>query len=512
MSDGSLERLLRRTTPTAPAALARVARVEKAQLPRSTRTSFPASGVPVDLVAQRRVRPQREPCVHELVRRGQRRRDGRHERRRGGERLQLGRHAARAEHVAADAEEAGGGGRRDGDHVGRGAGRADRAGTELLEGVAGRDGDDDAGADRVLDGDDQGVRTRVDLGAAERQVDDVHPVLRRLVDGRRDLGGSPGGPVQRIVDGQGAVVAEVGARRHAREPGHHGQRPAGSGRRAVVAGGDARDVGRVLGHLRVERQLRAGVGLAALRERAGHDDLRRRVARVAAREARRRGEPGRVEERVRLVDPVVDDPDLDPLAGRRQRRRGPPQGHGPEQRRHGVGEGVVRLARVDVGHAGHRREPRGVGHGQVDGQRVQHEAVVPGDPGRRDGPLDPGLGHRLLAGQPGEVQARAHRGRRHPLAPRREAEQRRLAPGELRERGRREPHDQLDAGAVDARWMLGQPGRRRAGNDDESCRHARAGTPQAAREASRSHRRHCSTAGARAPAFDVPSSRRYSRP
>ena len=52
------------------------------------------------------------------------------------------------------------------------------------------------------------------------------------------------------------------------------------------------------------------------RERAGDDHLRRRERGLSLREARRHGVAGGVEERVPLVDPVVDDPDLDPRCRR----------------------------------------------------------------------------------------------------------------------------------------------------------------------------------------------------
>ena len=113
----------------------------------------------------------------------------------------------------------------------------------------------------------------------------------------------------------------------------------------MVARRDAGDVGGVLGVHRVERQRRVLPDGARRGERARDDHLRRREARIAFREARRIGEAARVEEDVRPVEPVVDDPDLDSVPGGGERR--PPDLGRADQLRRPVEERVVGDARPD---------------------------------------------------------------------------------------------------------------------------------------------------------------------
>src|SRR4030095_3713510 len=112
------------------------------------------------------------------------------------------------------------------------------------------------------------------------------------------------------------------------------------------AGSDARDVRPVERARPPEREVTLPPGTGA-RERARHDHLLARPPAAALWEAHGVREPGRVEERVRLVDAVVDDPDLDPLAAA---ARGGPEGVGADHRRALVRVEVVARARVDLAH------------------------------------------------------------------------------------------------------------------------------------------------------------------
>ena len=156
---------------------------------------------------------------------------------------------------------------------------------------------------------DHRVVRRVGLGAAAREVDDVHAVCDRRSKALRSracrrCGRSGSGR-------EDAVVADERARRDAREAA--GRRMVGPGRRAgpVVAGGDARDV-RAVGSRRVEGRL---LSLSALDPgRRARRSPSSWCAAVALREARRVREPGRARGTGSGVDAVVDDADLHPLA------------------------------------------------------------------------------------------------------------------------------------------------------------------------------------------------------
>ena len=170
-------------------------------------------------------------------------------------------------------------------------------------------------------------------------------------------------------------------------------------RRARVARRDAGDVRPVERGLRVDRQLGAVVRACA-DERAGDDHLRRRPLGAALREAGRVAVALRVEEGVRLVDAVVDDGDLHPLAaaaaGRRERTRADQAGTAVERER-------VAVARIQLAREGELGRLRQLRRRQLDGHPVQEQCVVPLDGGTRDRPLQRGCCGPLRALQLGDV-------------------------------------------------------------------------------------------------------------
>ena len=83
-----------------------------------------------------------------------------------------------------------------------------------------------------------------------------------------------------------------------------------------------------------------------------------------------------------LVDAVVDDADLDPLAGRGQRETG--EATRPDRRSGRPCEGRVAARRVDPADAGQAGEPRQLTRGKHDGVPVLDELVAPAEGGRRD--------------------------------------------------------------------------------------------------------------------------------
>ena len=89
----------------------------------------------------------------------------------------------------------------------------------------------------------------------------------------------------------------------------------------------------------------AGVARAGAGERARDDDLPVRELRLPEREAGRRREARAAQERVRVVDAVVDDADLDSLAVRARRRV---EDVGADHGRAAVQREVVREARPDA--------------------------------------------------------------------------------------------------------------------------------------------------------------------
>ena len=164
-------------------------------------------------------------------------------------------------------------------------------------------------------------------------------------------------------------------------------------------GDDAGDVRAVEGQVAVERRrVRTGP-----REAARRDHLRRRRSRVALRKACRVREARRGEERMLVVDAVVDDGDLDSLAAsaRDSRERGGADHGGPT-----VQIEPVRVARV------HALD--GVGGEQVweplvreaDGEAVDEHLVAAADGGLGDLGTDARDRLRLGSLQPAEVRAR----------------------------------------------------------------------------------------------------------
>ncbi len=203
---------------------------------------------------------------------------------------------------------------RDRDRVGRGAGRAGGAETELIAVVAGGDHRHDARGHGVADGLDHGVVGRVALGAAPGEVDHVHPVRDRRLERGDDLGRVRDVPDRRRHR-EDAIVAEPRAGRDARQAARLGMIGSGRRRRAGVPGGDPGDMRAVEGRARIDGKAPGRTRIRTGKD-ARHDHLGRCPAQPAAREAGRVLEARRVEERVRLVDAVVDDGDLDAFAAR----------------------------------------------------------------------------------------------------------------------------------------------------------------------------------------------------
>ena len=92
---------------------------------------------------------------------------------------------------------------------------------------------------------------------------------------------------------------------------------------------------------------RVGVGRCRGSERPRDDHLRRRIRGLTLRKAGRICLPCRREERVRLVDSVVDDPDLHSLPCGRESR--PPHGRRADDLRCLVEQCVVADTRPDLG-------------------------------------------------------------------------------------------------------------------------------------------------------------------
>ncbi len=278
-----------------------------------------------------------------------------------------------------------------------------------VEVVAGGHDRNDSGGRGVVEGLDDDVPTRLHLGLADREVDHVHPVRHRLVDGLGDLRRVAVEAVIRRRHRQRLVVAEICLRRDARD----GRAVVGSRRRVVVAGRDPRDVRRVEGVDGVERPVGVLPARRRRREGARDDDLGRRVRGVSLREAGGIRVAGRFEVWVRLVDPVVDEPDLDALAGGGE-LRAPERGRADQSRawirrgrssRGGRIECVIRDARPD-GRARDRVQACEIGRGEDDGDAVERDSVVPVDACRGDRDGEPGCERLLRGGQGVQVGGR----------------------------------------------------------------------------------------------------------
>ena len=288
--------------------------------------------------------------------------------------------------------------RGDGDRVGSRPGRACGAEAEVLAVVAGGDHRDDACERGVVDRLVHRVVRRVGLRPAAGEVDHVHAVGDRRLEGVDDLR-RVGLVTERRRDGEHAVVADPGLRRDAREVRHLWMVVAGRRGRVLVTCGDPRDM-RPVRLRRVERLVARSVP-----DRAGEhlrdDHLRRRDLDVALREARRVREAVRVEKRARRIDAGVDDGDLDALAflsGRGFEIGGVDDARAPVHR---LG---VREARVDLGDRPDAEQLGQRACGKLHGEAVDQDREMLLDLRLRD--RRPHLGHRrpLQAGKLRQVR------------------------------------------------------------------------------------------------------------
>ena len=172
----------------------------------------------------------------------------------------------------------------------------------------------------------------------------------------------------------------------------------------MVAGcdpGDVRAVLRAVGR-RVERELAVAVVQAGRREGARDDHLRGRVRALALGKARRHREACGREERVRLVYPVVDDPDLHALA--RGRKRRPPQLRGADHGRAAEERSRVADARGDACYSLQRGDPP-LGPGGCDHRHaVENDLVAPAHPRVRHGLFEPPFEGVLPLGERRQVR------------------------------------------------------------------------------------------------------------
>ncbi len=176
-------------------------------------------------------------------------------------------------------------------------------------------------------------------------------------------------------------------------------------------------------------------------ERLRHDHLRRREGRVPLREAGGIREAGRAEVRVGLVDPVVDDADLDPCAGRARRRL--QRVRADQAGARVAGQGVAQR-RVDVRHSCDANEPGQPLGRERDGQPVEQDPEATADARLGNRPVQPRDGDSLLLVDP--LQVRARGGARDVQVARASARLRRPSPGG-RERGQLQVDDHAHASA-----------------------------------------------------------------
>ena len=225
--------------------------------------------------------------------------------------------------------------------------------TPVVTVVPGRDHRHDTRVGDIADGLDERVADRIDLRPAAGEVDHVHAVGHGRFERGHDLRREGVVPRRgrRVED---AVIAEPGPWRHAAQSGDRRMVRAGRGRRARIAGGDPGHVRPMERALPVERQLSLRARARA-REGASDDHLRCREPGLTAGKAGWIAEPSRAEERVRLVDTVVDDADLDAVAAVTRRR---PHLVGADDRRALVGVERVTDAGIDLGHGLQPRERR----------------------------------------------------------------------------------------------------------------------------------------------------------
>ena len=153
------------------------------------------------------------------------------------------------------------------------------------------------------------------------------------------------------------------------------------------------------------------------------------------------------------VDPVVDDPDLDPAAGIRELR--PPQRRSADRGRAVVLQRAVAQAGIDADDSRRPCEPVELVPGHDDGEAGEHDAVPPADLGAGIACEDPPGDTLLLTPDGLEGRPRTCSGRRAPVA---------LPRGRL--------HAELDDDLHAARWTTDvvagvRQGRRRGGEDGE---------------------------------------------
>ena len=303
--------------------------------------------------------------------------------------------------------------RRDGDRVGRVRRRADRAVAELVEVVPRRDHRHDAGLRGARRSRGRRGRGRLDLGLAEREVDHVHPVGDRRLDRGGDLGRVAVEPEARRRDRQRLVVAEVRARRDAREEDAPRPRCRGRPRRCRRRG--SRGTSRCCSGRRASP--RTSTCGRRRRERA----LRRSPSascsvREALREAGRIREAGRREVGVAGLDPVVDDrrsssrcPGSRASAPRACRRRSSAargcerSGEMRERRRRASGRSTFGQTLATPGTCA---SAANLGARHDDREAVGDEAVAPADLSARDRGADVALGR-----PPAPPRARGRRSR-----------------------------------------------------------------------------------------------------
>ena len=237
-----------------------------------------------------------------------------------------------------------------------------RAGT----GIPAGGGHEHTGRVGVEEGEGDGVRIRI-LPAADREVDDVHPVHDGLLDGGRGVRRIAAGAIGPVGEGEADLVG-----REVRAGGHAGDRGARRRRHAAVAGRGGGRVGAVpvvvTGGLELveEDAARSAEGVEGRHEPRGPDQLvvagERGVVRVAGSGAElaggavplrgRRGVAVVLDGGVLRPDPGVDDPDDHALAGMRLSARLLPQGGSADEHGAAVGLHGQEDVRIDRLHAG----------------------------------------------------------------------------------------------------------------------------------------------------------------
>ncbi len=249
--------------------------------------------------------------------------------------------------------------------------RRDRAGSQVVEVVSGGDDRDDSRTSSGVEGEGDDVAARLDLRLSDREVEHVHAVSHRGLDGSHDLGGVPVGAQPRVRAHERLVVADERAWRDAR---HRAPR----GLRASVPGRDPGDVGAVRGVVAVESERCILVARPGRRKCARDDHLRVREALLALRKPGRHRVAGRIEEHVVVIHAGVDHADLDALACRLETCA-------PERRCADLLGAPVKLWDVlrggeYVAYSGNVAEQRHLCARENDGEAVRDDAIAPANP------------------------------------------------------------------------------------------------------------------------------------